>query len=178
MMVVLIWLLTVVMVLDCVALVLLVLIQLPKKEAGAGLAFGGSATDALFGAGSGNVMTKITKYAAGIFFVLAIVLSMMQSYVHRVDTTRFLNTLSQPGHAAAAPADSTMPATTPANNAIRSLRLSIKLSFQRCGMRECPNLDSQSNKTLHKFRPSRHTATGSCLHRSRRPRARNAASSG
>jgi len=114
MMVVLIWLLTVVMVLDCVALVLLVLIQLPKKEAGAGLAFGGSATDALFGAGSGNVMTKITKYAAGIFFVLAIVLSMMQSYVHRVDTTRFLNTLSQPGHAAAAPADSTMPATTPA----------------------------------------------------------------
>ena len=39
-------LLTFVMVVDCLILVLLVLIQLPKKEAGAGLAFGGGATDA------------------------------------------------------------------------------------------------------------------------------------
>ncbi|HYG33883.1 MAG TPA: preprotein translocase subunit SecG, partial [Clostridia bacterium] len=65
-------LLTFIMVLDCLALVLLVLVQLPKKEAGAGLAFGGAATDALFGAGSGNVLTKITKYAAIVFFVLAV----------------------------------------------------------------------------------------------------------
>ena len=78
-MVLLIWLFTAVMVVDCAVLVLLVLIQLPKKEAGAGLAFGGGATDALFGAGSGNVLTRITKYAAGAFFILAIVLSMMQS---------------------------------------------------------------------------------------------------
>ena len=56
----LIGLLTVVMVLDCLALIFLVLIQLPKKDAGAGLAFGGAATDALFGAGSGNVLTKVT----------------------------------------------------------------------------------------------------------------------
>jgi len=41
----LIGLLTVVMVLDCLALILLVLIQLPKKDAGAGLAFGGGATE-------------------------------------------------------------------------------------------------------------------------------------
>ena len=67
--------LTFVMVVDSLALILLVLIQLPKKEAGAGLAFGGAATDALFGAGSGNVLTKITKYAAAIFFILAVVLS-------------------------------------------------------------------------------------------------------
>ena len=70
----LIGILTFVMVVDCLALILLVLIQLPKKEAGAGLAFGGAATDALFGAGSGNVLTKISKYAAGIFFVLAVLL--------------------------------------------------------------------------------------------------------
>ena len=62
-------LLTLVLVLDCIVLVLLVLIQLPKKEAGAGLAFGGAASDALFGAGSGNVLTKVTKYSATIFFV-------------------------------------------------------------------------------------------------------------
>ena len=51
----LIWLFTAVIFIDCVLLILLVLVQLPKKEAGAGMAFGGAATDALFGAGSGNV---------------------------------------------------------------------------------------------------------------------------
>src|SRR5271170_2163949 len=72
--------LTVLMFLDCVILVLLVLLQLPKKEAGAGMAFGGGATDALFGAGSGNVLTKITKYAAGIFFGLAILMAWSTSH--------------------------------------------------------------------------------------------------
>ena len=49
------------LVLNCLLLILLVLVQLPKKDAGAGMAFGGGAADALFGAGSGNVLTKITK---------------------------------------------------------------------------------------------------------------------
>jgi preprotein translocase subunit SecG len=70
-------LLTVLLVLDCIVLVLLILIQLPKKEAGAGVAFGGAATSALFGAGSGNVLTKITKYLAGVFFGLAILLAII-----------------------------------------------------------------------------------------------------
>jgi len=69
--------LSILMFLDCIILVLLVLLQLPKKEAGAGMAFGGGATDALFGAGSGNVLTKITKYAGGLFFALAIVMAMV-----------------------------------------------------------------------------------------------------
>jgi preprotein translocase subunit SecG len=72
--------LTILMVLDCVVLTFLVLMQLPKKEAGAGLAFGGAATDALFGAGSGNFLTKATKYAGVLFFALAILLSVMQSH--------------------------------------------------------------------------------------------------
>jgi preprotein translocase subunit SecG len=75
--------LTFLMVLDCVILVLLVLLQLPKKEAGAGMAFGGGATDALFGAGSGNVLTKITKYAAGIFFGLAILMAVVAAHNHK-----------------------------------------------------------------------------------------------
>ena len=80
----LIGLLTVVLVLDCVLLILLVLIQLPKKEAGAGVAFGGAATDALFGAGTGNVLTKVTKYATIVFFVLAVTVGLMQSnFYHR-----------------------------------------------------------------------------------------------
>jgi preprotein translocase subunit SecG len=95
----LIGILTFVMVVDCLALILLVLIQLPKKEAGAGLAFGGAATDALFGAGSGNVLTKITKYAAGTFFVLAVVLSLLQSYHYRRSTAAFRNAIEQAGGA-------------------------------------------------------------------------------
>lgn len=72
-----IWLLTFLLILDCLVLMLLVLIQLPKKEAGMGQAFGGGATDALFGAGSGNALTKMTKYAVGIFFVLTLLISIL-----------------------------------------------------------------------------------------------------
>ncbi len=71
------------LVLDCIALTLLVLIQLPKKESGMGLAFGAGTADALFGAGSGNVLTKATKYAAAILLILAVILSIMQSRVAR-----------------------------------------------------------------------------------------------
>ena len=72
-----IWLLTFLLILDCLVLMLLVLIQLPKKEAGMGQAFGGGATDALFGAGSVNALTKMTKYAVGIFFVLTLLISVL-----------------------------------------------------------------------------------------------------
>ena len=75
--------LTVLLVLNCLLLILLVLIQLPKKDAGAGMAFGGGAADALFGAGSGNALTKITKYATGIFFIMALVLSYWESSLHK-----------------------------------------------------------------------------------------------
>jgi|SRR5579863_3424467 len=73
----LLWILTPILILDCLLLGLLVLIQLPKKEAGAGMAFGGGATDALFGAGSGTALTKLTKYTAGIFFALVMILSIL-----------------------------------------------------------------------------------------------------
>lgn len=69
--------LTFILVMNCLILILLVLIQLPKKETGAGLAFGSGTTDALFGAGSGNVLTKVTKYAAGTFLLLAMLLSVL-----------------------------------------------------------------------------------------------------
>ena len=85
----LIGLLTVILVLNCLLLILLVLIQLPKKEAGSGLAFGGAATDALFGAGTGNVLTKVTKYATGVFFVLALSVSLLQSHIHSSSTREF-----------------------------------------------------------------------------------------
>jgi preprotein translocase subunit SecG len=74
--------LTFFLVINCALLILLILIQLPKKDAGAGMAFGGAAADALFGAGSGNVLTKVTKYATIIFFGLALILGYLQNQVH------------------------------------------------------------------------------------------------
>ena len=70
-------LLTTVMVLDCLFLIFLILLQLPKKEAGLGTAFGSSTTDALFGAGSGNALTMTTKYAAGVFLGLALLIPIL-----------------------------------------------------------------------------------------------------
>ena len=109
----LIGLLTVVMVLDCVILIFLVLIQLPKKDAGAGLAFGGGATDALFGAGSGNVLTKITKYAATTFFLLALLLSVLQRNYHTRTTSAFEAGLQKAASPLAAPATPGQPPSTP-----------------------------------------------------------------
>ena len=69
--------LTIVLFLTSLFLILLVLVQLPKKEAGLGTAFGGGTTDALFGAGAGNVLTQLTKYCTILFLVLCLVLSIM-----------------------------------------------------------------------------------------------------
>ena len=105
----LIGLLTVVLVFDCLLLILLVLIQLPKKEAGAALAFGGGTTDALFGAGSGTVLTKITKYSATAFFVLAVIISVMVSRFRTSGTSTFMRTFANPS----APARPLVPSTSP-----------------------------------------------------------------
>lgn len=111
----LIGLLTVVLVLDCVLLILLVLIQLPKKEAGAGVAFGGAATDALFGAGTGNVLTKVTKYATIVFFVLAMVIGIMQSNFYHQPGKEFRRKVEQQAKEAPAaiPTAPSAPAASP-----------------------------------------------------------------
>jgi preprotein translocase subunit SecG len=75
----LIGLLTFILVVNCLFLCLLVLAQKPKKDTGGGLAFGGGASDALFGAGSGDLFTKMTKYATVIFFVLTLTLSILNA---------------------------------------------------------------------------------------------------
>jgi preprotein translocase subunit SecG len=112
--------LTAVLVVDCLLLILLVLIQLPKKEAGAGLAFGGGATDALFGAGSGNALTKITKYASITFFVLLILISVLQTSQRHAPTTDFLQGIEAQNKAATLPpaaSPTAAPAVVPASNA-------------------------------------------------------------
>ena len=89
--------LTFVLVLDCAFLVLLVLLQLPKKEAGAGTAFGGGATDVLFSAGTGNVLTKATTYSAGIFLGLCLILAIMNNHMHGAAGQNLKKVLATPG---------------------------------------------------------------------------------
>jgi preprotein translocase subunit SecG len=72
--------LTFILVLISAFLILLVLVQLPKKEAGVGMAFGAGMSEMLLGAGSGNVLTRITKYTVGTFLGLSLVLSVMVSH--------------------------------------------------------------------------------------------------
>ena len=116
-------LLTALLVIDCLLLILLVLVQLPKKEAGAGLAFGSGAADALFGAGAGNPLTKITKFAAITFFALLIVISLLQKSAHGDKLTKFTSgveaeTKAVPTQAAPATAPAPAPAVTPAATAV------------------------------------------------------------
>jgi preprotein translocase subunit SecG len=70
---------------------------LPKKDAGAGLAFGGGTADALFGAGSGNALTKITKWGTVVFILLALFLGYFQDNLNRnnTDVEGFLKQVGQ-----------------------------------------------------------------------------------
>jgi preprotein translocase subunit SecG len=118
--------LTVAMVLICLFLILLVLMQLPKKDAGAGLAFGGAATDALFGSGSGNFLTKATKYSAVGFFCLAILLSVLQNHYSHRNISQFQEELKQPQNQPAMPAPAPAPrATAPAVAEVPTTNLSL-----------------------------------------------------
>src|SRR5258706_7288014 len=92
-----IWLFSFLLVLDCLVLMLLILIQLPKKEAGMGQAFGGGATDALFGAGSGTALTKMTKYTTVTFFVLTLLLWVLKGQEVRSSKSTLEKTMQQLG---------------------------------------------------------------------------------
>src|SRR5258705_12332698 len=95
--------LTALLVLDSLFLILLVLVQLPKKEAGLGQAFGSGATDALFGPGSGNMLTKLTKWTAAIFFGLVLLIWILQGHNARARGVDPRSKLTAPEKASMAP---------------------------------------------------------------------------
>ena len=101
---------TFLLVLDCLFLILLILVQLPKKEAGMGQAFGGATTDALFGAGSGTALTKLTKYATGFFLGMVLLLTVLNANRSKDSSRGFEEQLNQ--------AAKTLPPPTPPPNAI------------------------------------------------------------
>ena len=122
-------LLTVALVLVSSFLILLVLVQLPKKDAGTGVAFGGAAADALFGAGSGNVLTKITKWATVAFFLIVLALGAVHDRLNQgTDVSAFAKKIqqqqSQSAPAAITPAPVTpaaRPAAAPSTNTLQLL---------------------------------------------------------
>jgi preprotein translocase subunit SecG len=123
----LIWLFTAVLILVSVFLVLVVLAQKAKSDGGMGGALGGGATEAAFGADTGNVLTKLTINAAILFFVLTLGLYLAHIYVakHAKSSEGQLPAISVPAAPAASPAPApataapvapsvSLPATTPA----------------------------------------------------------------
>ncbi|HNQ89521.1 MAG TPA: preprotein translocase subunit SecG [Verrucomicrobiota bacterium] len=79
-------LLTLLLVINSLFLILLILVQLPKKDAGAGLAFGAGTSDALFGAGSGTALSRLTKYGTGLFLAVSMTLAVL--YTHQAKASR------------------------------------------------------------------------------------------
>jgi preprotein translocase subunit SecG len=128
------------MVLDCALLVTLVLVQLPKKEAGAGVAFGAAATDALFGAGSGNMLTKITKYVAGIFFGLAILMAIIAGGKPQSGASALQQKLTQGTVAPLAPPapSETAPASAPSGGGFLQLSNAVPAASSNAAPAEAP----------------------------------------
>ena len=117
--------LTAILVLNCLFLLLLILIQLPKKEAGLGQAFGSGATDALFGAGSGTALTKMTKYATVVFFVLTFSLALLNAQQSKDRRTGKLGKLVEAAAKKEATAPSTPAPVAPATAASNAMNLKL-----------------------------------------------------
>jgi len=94
--------LTFILFLVCLLVCLLILVQLPKKEAGMGTAFGADAAVAMFGAGSGNALTRMTKYTTGTFLVLCVLLTWMNAYANRSRGSAIERELTQSAAASSA----------------------------------------------------------------------------
>jgi preprotein translocase subunit SecG len=60
----------------CLLLIFVVLLQRPKNE-GLGAAFGGDTASNIFGAQTTNVLANLTRWLAGIFMVITLVLSIL-----------------------------------------------------------------------------------------------------
>lgn len=64
------------LVITCLLLIIVVLMQRPKSE-GLGAAFGSSMTDNLFGTQTTNVLSRVTVWLGGFFFLLTLLISMV-----------------------------------------------------------------------------------------------------
>ncbi len=105
-------LLSLVLVVIALFLGLLILLQLPKKEAGITAAFGAESTAAIFGAGSGTALTTITRWSATLFLSLCFIIAVMTAQQSKSRTGKIKELLDKPTPAAQSAAPLTPP--TPA----------------------------------------------------------------
>ena len=101
--------LTFVLILTSLFLVMVILMQRAKNDAGMGSAMGGSSMESTLGAETSNVLSKATINATILFFVVSFVLYMAHIYQtkHREDTDTKLPTVGAPASPAAAPQPAT-----------------------------------------------------------------------
>ncbi|KAB2661824.1 MAG: preprotein translocase subunit SecG [Verrucomicrobia bacterium] len=112
-------LLTLVLVVVALFLGLLILLQLPKKEAGITAAFGAESTAALFGAGSGTALSSITRWSAGIFLGLCFLIAILTANESRSKAGgKIRDALKTTAAAAGIPASGNIPATAVASNVV------------------------------------------------------------
>jgi preprotein translocase subunit SecG len=114
---------TFVLILISVFLVLVVLAQKAKSDGGMGASLGGGATEAAFGADTGNVLTKATINAAIAFFVLTFGLYLGHIYVSKHTKSNknappMITVPAAPATTAAPAASTTATPATPAMKAI------------------------------------------------------------
>jgi preprotein translocase subunit SecG len=84
-----------ILMLICILLVLIILMQKSKQEAGLGAAFGGAATEQLFGAGTTSVLTKATIWGTTLFFIITLVLAIYYSHEHKKSiSAKLLSTIA------------------------------------------------------------------------------------
>lgn len=106
-------------------LILVVLAQKSKSDGGVGAAMGGGMAEATFGADTSNVLSKMTIWAAVLFFGLSLSLYMGRLYEARTDrgggslpaisgTTSTAPALPAPAAPAAAPVTATPTPAAPA----------------------------------------------------------------
>ncbi|MGH8100488.1 MAG: preprotein translocase subunit SecG [Chthoniobacterales bacterium] len=101
----------------CLLLVLIILMQRPKSE-GLGAAFGASVTENIFGAQTTNVLTKITGWLAGIFFVVTFALAVL--YAHKSTSQSALRRELAKTQASPAPTVSAAVSPSPAATQVSS----------------------------------------------------------
>lgn len=89
-------------VLCSILLTLLILMQRPKSE-GLGAAFGSGVTESIFGAGTSDVLTKMTIWLGSIFIGITLLLAIL--YSHRT-SSRMHQELLAPAAAETVPATS------------------------------------------------------------------------
>jgi len=106
---------TFVLILVSLFLVLVVLAQKAQTDGGMGATLGGGATEAAFGADTGNVLTKATINASILFFVLTFGLYLAHIYVskHATNTEGQLPVIEAPATPAAPAAPDAAATATP-----------------------------------------------------------------